>query len=64
MDNIRVYGVDIDEVKCPDKPTSLNDEDFIKEAERQGLVWTLKGFQDQFNKSYSLCDLIIRFIEN
>lgn len=45
---IRVYGVDVNEAP-DDALESGNTERFIEEAEAQGLVWTLEGFQRQFN---------------
>jgi len=47
-EQIRVYGVDVD--LLPDEyRISDNPEEFIKEAEAQGLVWSLKGFELQTN---------------
>lgn len=55
MDNIKVYGVDVDIfyrdsslVKLVD---DLTNEEFIEEAEMQGLVWSLKGFEKACNES-------------
>jgi hypothetical protein len=45
---IRVYGVDVNEAP-DDALESGNPERFIEEAEAQGLVWSLAGFQLQFN---------------
>jgi hypothetical protein len=45
---IRVYGVDLDVL--PDQHSIWDSsEEFIKEAEAQGLVWSLKGFELQAN---------------
>ena len=51
MDNIKVYGIDIKERDSSKQwsPQVLSDNEFIEEAEKQGLVWSLKGFQDAFN---------------
>jgi len=68
MDNIKVYGVDEDvfnEFNEEDLLSELDNEQFANEAERQGLVWSLKGFQDAFNKGEINSEYIyIRFIEN
>jgi hypothetical protein len=45
---IRVYGVDVNEAP-DDALESGNTERFMDEAEAQGLVWSLEGFQHQFN---------------
>jgi len=69
MDNIKVYGVDEDvfnEFNEEDLLSELDNEQFANEAERQGLVWSLKGFQEAFNigEVDSNNCLYIRFIEN
>jgi hypothetical protein len=51
MDNIRIYLVDVN--KCDRDEQSFDyinasDEQFIEEAENQGLVYSLRGFQDAF----------------
>ncbi len=59
-----VYGIDINHFE--DLGIALNDftdEMWIEESERQGLVWSLDGFQRDFNAE--LVDsgsLYIRFI--
>lgn len=51
-EQIRVYGVDLRTL--PDKHSIWDSpENFITEAEAQGLVWSLKGFELQVN-----CDAI------
>ena len=47
-DNIRVYVVDIT-VDDDFDFIGAGKEDFITEAERQGLVYTLEGFERAFN---------------
>lgn len=45
---IRVYGVDLDVL--PEQHSIWDsDNNFITEAEAQGLVWSLKGFEFQAN---------------
>lgn len=47
-EQIRVYGVDLGTL--PDKHSIWDSPDnFITEAEAQGLVWSLKGFELQVN---------------
>ena len=54
---IRVYGILYIDA------SSLTDEEFISEAERQGLVWSLKGFEQTFNQRYISSDeMFIRII--
>jgi len=69
MDNIKVYGVDLDlfykEYSHDKLIDNLTNEEFIEESEKQGLIWSLKGFQDIFNKSVNIYrSVIIRIIEN
>lgn len=47
-EQIRVYGVDLDVL--PDEHNIWDSpENFIAEAEAQGLIWSLKGFELQAN---------------
>jgi len=69
MEGIKVYGVDVDmfynESSLDKLLDDLTNEEFVEEAEKQGLVWSLKGFQDAFNKSVNIYrSVIIRIIEN
>lgn len=43
----RIYAIDT-EVDSLD-PTLFDDEGFVFEAEKQGKVWSLEGFQNAFN---------------
>lgn len=68
INETRVYGVCIDELddKLVDKlhTNSVSDDDFIELAEEQGYVWSLNGFQTQFNND-EIClpsEFYIRFI--
>lgn len=47
-DQIRVYAVDL-EVLPDDHNIWESDDHFISEAEAQGNVWSLKGFELQAN---------------
>lgn len=64
----RVYGIIIDgldkKIIRKIKNNSLHNSDFVEIAERQGLVWTLQGFEMQFNdnKITNKPNLFIRFI--
>ena len=67
MENIKVYGIDTTKRDRTKQwsPPFLGNNEFIEEAEKQGLVWSLKGFQDAFNKGEINSEYIyIRFIEN
>lgn len=43
-------------------PKQFNDEEFMDEAEKQGNVWTLQGFEKAFNNQDISDQLIIRII--
>lgn len=60
----RVYAIDPDDERVADigSITDLTDEEFIFEAEEQGLVWSLKGFEIQFNYGSASDQWIIRII--
>ena len=61
-DQIRVYGVDLDVL--PDVHDIWDgDDQFIAEAEKQGNVWSLKGFELQANnEQINLNNLFIKII--
>jgi hypothetical protein len=46
---IRVYVVDTDNYEFDTSPKTWDDEKFMNEAEIQGKVYTLQGFQEAFN---------------
>lgn len=45
----RVYKINIFDFEYDDSPTQWSNEKFIREAEIQGGVYTLKGFEEAFN---------------
>jgi len=51
MEDIRIYGVNIYNYDLIEDINLLecSNEEFITLAEQMGLVWTLKGFQEDFN---------------
>jgi hypothetical protein len=58
---IRVYGIDPD--LYDGSILDLPDDQFQEEAEAQGLVWSLQGFQEAFNlDELSSNNLFIRFV--
>lgn len=64
----RVYGICIDEldkkIVRKIKNGSLLNRDFKNIAEEQGLVWTLDGFQTQFNNDeITSYNCYIRFLK-
>lgn len=62
MEQIRVYGINIDDIEL-ENINDLTDESWKTLAESFGLVWSLSGFQNQFNDD--LIDsnsIFIRFI--
>ena len=63
---LRVYAYD---VEATDKDFELipiedtTDEEFMEQAEKQGMVYTLKGFENALNESGEInSTTIIRFI--
>lgn len=62
MNNIRIYGLYAYQEGL--HPTELSDEEFVSMAEEQGLVWSLKGFEDSFNSSNVSDTWYIRIINN
>lgn len=48
-EQIRVYGIDLDVLPEQHPLIWDSNENFINEAEAQGLVWSLKGFELQAN---------------
>ena len=62
MEDIRVYGINIDDTEFEDINEISNDR-WQDIAEERGLVWTLSVFAYQFNESMIDTDSIfIRFI--
>ena len=66
---IRVYGIHNETDlwnNAPDDPEigweNAPDEEFINEAEAQGNVWSLQGFQEDFNRDEIHYSLIIRIV--
>ena len=57
----RVYMILVDDTGSDD----YTDEEFIKLAEEQGTVFTLKGFQDFYNyEDFDSQNYYIRFIQH
>jgi len=44
------------------KQNKINDEQFIYEAEQEGLVWSLQGFAEAFNSGEISDEWYIRII--
>ena len=65
MEDIRVYGINIDDTELEDINEISNDR-WQEIAEDSGLVWTLSGFAHQFNDSefsrINTESILIRFI--
>jgi hypothetical protein len=64
MNDIRLYIIDLDLITEDIHPDSMTNEQFVNEAEKHGLVYTLQGFQQDVNQG--LADIMtnnyIRFI--
>jgi hypothetical protein len=60
----RVYLIDLSEVELDEGYRKLTDEEFMKVAESKGTVYSLIGFQQNFNNDMVNQDIsVIRFIE-
>lgn len=61
---LRVYAVNCEPFEMNVNIKGWSDEEFIKEAEEQGTVYTLKGFQEEFNNTQDISTTThyIRFI--
>lgn len=67
MENIKVYGINIDTFYTEDEKrlfSDLSKEEFIEEAEKQGLVWSLEGFEKSFNEDEINYNIIIKILQN
>lgn len=55
------YGLELWDIK------NMSDEDFIEEAEAQGWVWSLEGFQHYWNSDHEFIpardESVMRIIE-
>lgn len=61
----RVYIINNEDFEFDTHPESWSDEKFISESEIQGGVYSLKGFQKEFNENCQVINAnvhIIRFI--
>jgi hypothetical protein len=58
MSVLRIYGVDMEYVSGP-----LTKEAFMNLAEELGYVWTIEGFEDEFNSGFMNDNMIIQFID-
>jgi hypothetical protein len=58
MSTLRIYGVDMEYVSEP-----LTQEVFMNLAEELGYVWTIEGFEDEFNSGFMNDNMIIKFID-
>lgn len=48
----RVYGIDLNKINLTHGLDEIPNEQFITLAEYCGYVWTLIGFQNDFNNQY------------
>lgn len=64
MNNIMLYIIDIDYLAEGTNPNELTDQQFAQEAEKQGLVYTLRGFELAVNNGEAdiMANNYIRFI--
>ena len=59
MNEIRIYAVNLRELDEP----YFEEEDFMKLAEEQGYIWTLQGFENEFNSGFMDTEnLVMKFI--
>ena len=67
MENIKVYGINVDIFYTENEErlfSDLSKEEFIEEAEKQGLVWSLEGFEKVFNEDEINYNIIIKILQN
>lgn len=58
----RVYGIELNTIG-ETNVRKLSDEEFMELAESQGNVWSLKGFEADFNEDYlNQTNLFIKFV--
>lgn len=62
MENIRIYVLYAFDGNYGTEPINMTDEQFIQEAEKEGLVWSVNGFEKQFNSGLVSDNWYIRFI--
>jgi len=61
MNTLRIYGINLNET---DEAVPFTKEEFMQLAEEQGYVWTIEGFEDEFNSGFMDTEnLVIKFIE-
>ena len=59
----KVYGIELNSIG-ETNIKKLSDEEFMEMAESQGNVWSLKGFEADFNEDYlNQNNSFIRFYE-
>jgi hypothetical protein len=63
----RIYGINLDLIKdLTQRQTildfAISDNDFIEIAEKQGIIWSLKGFIHEYNISDINQRILIRVI--
>jgi len=66
MKEMRVYLVDLQDLTDEEENLDIRDlpnEEFMKISERQGEVYTLKAFQNEWNAEAIVYESFIRFIE-
>jgi hypothetical protein len=63
MEEIRVYGINIDDIELSEAISEISNDRWQDIAEECGLVWTLSVFANQFNESrINTESILIRFI--
>jgi hypothetical protein len=64
----KVYVIDLSDDSCDSVDiggwNNLSDEKWIELSESQGQVFSLKGFQNAFNREEISYDVYLRFITN
>lgn len=64
MKEIRVYVVDFSKYQGEENVYNMNNIKFMQEAERQGNVYSLKGFENDYNYDFiNTTNSVIRFVE-
>lgn len=59
---MKIYLVDVNEIDGDWEESEKTDDEFITEAEKQGTVYTLRGFEQTFNGESDFISNVFSFI--
>lgn len=61
-EEIKIYAINSFELEEAINELELTDEEFVEIAEKQGLVWSLSGFEASYNADYISDQWFIRIL--